>query len=352
MRQRGSVSLATLCVVMAVAVMMVVQSGALAAEPVRVSLFSWPGYGWWFIAKEKNLAPDLDLQISIIEDPYESYALMAAGQLEATTSTVEYHVIAAESGNPARLVTFGNLSYGTDRIIFGPGIDTAADLKGKSVAVMEGGLSQIYMAIFLEQNGLKFDDVTYTNLIMDDAAAAMIGGQTAAGEFWEPFGSQVLENLEGSKAVATSADAYWTKTALLADGVYFHADFIKEKPETAAKLLKAYYDAIAYWSANPAEGNQIIADGLKFEVKDVESVIGTTGHYQEGGLYIYTLEEAARFMGVMPGDPPHGQKNGQIAEHFKLTNDWWKKFGLATKDHPLEAGVDTSVLADVVKMKK
>ena len=43
-----------------------VSLGAGAAEPVRLSLFSWPGYGFWFIAQEKNLAPDLDLQISII----------------------------------------------------------------------------------------------------------------------------------------------------------------------------------------------------------------------------------------------------------------------------------------------
>ena len=36
-------------------------AAAHAADTVRVSLFSWPGYGFWFIAQEKNLVPDLDL---------------------------------------------------------------------------------------------------------------------------------------------------------------------------------------------------------------------------------------------------------------------------------------------------
>ena len=48
-----------------------------AAEKVRVSLFSWPGYGFWFIAKEKNLVPEIDLDIQIIEDPYQSFSAMA-----------------------------------------------------------------------------------------------------------------------------------------------------------------------------------------------------------------------------------------------------------------------------------
>lgn len=341
-----------LMVALAIALALAAPPAAHAQEKVRVSLFSWPGYAYWFIAREKNLAPDLELDISIIEDPYESYALMAAGQLDATSSTVEYGPIAAESGNPARLVTFANLSYGTDRIILGPGVASPADLKGKSVAVMEGGLSQIYMGIYLEQNGLSFDDVTYVNLIMDDAAAAMIGGQAAAGEFWEPFGSQVLANLEGSRAVATSMDPYWARTALLADGMYMSATFISERPDVAAKTLKAYYDAVAWWMKHPAEGNAIIAEALQFPLEDVVSVIGDTGGPREGGLHVYSLQDAARFMGALPGDPPHGQTNGQIAEHWKLTNDWWKKFGLVEKDHPMAAGVDTSVIQRVVEMSQ
>lgn len=336
----------------AMAAVLALPMAAMAKDEVKISLFSWPGYSYWFIAKEKNLAPDLELNITIIEDPYESYALMAADQLDVTSSTIEYGPIAAESGNPARVVTFANLSYGTDKIILGPGVKSPADLKGKSVAVMEGGLSQIYMGIYLEQNGLKFDDVKYVNLIMDDAAAAMIGGQAAAGEFWEPFGGQVLKNLEGSRTVATSMDPYWAKTALLADSMYMSANFIKAKPEVAAKTLKAYYDAVAWWQKNPKEGNAIIAKALKFPIEDVDSVIGDTGGAKEGGLHVYGLEDAAKFMGVLEGDPPHGQKHGQIADHWKMTLDWWKKFGLVKNDYPMDAGVDTSVIKAVVEMSK
>lgn len=303
---------------------------------VRVSLFTWPGYGFWFIAKEKNLAPDIDLDIQIIEDPYESYAQMTAGRLDVTSSTSEYGPIAADAGTGIKLVAYTNPSTGTDKIIVAPSIREVADLKGKEVAVLEGGLTQIFMAMWLEKNGLKFDDVKYVNVVMDDAVAAMVSGKVAAGEFWEPFGGQVLKSLKGSRVMANSGEEEWLKTGLLGDGMYMSTAFLEKKPEVAKKAMKAYWGAVDWWKKNPEEGNKIIAEAIKFDVSDVEEVIGKgTG----AGIYVFDLPEAAKFLGVIPGNPPLGLANGQMNEHWKITSDWWLKFGLIKKLHPIEAGV-------------
>ncbi|NEQ52704.1 MAG: ABC transporter substrate-binding protein [Leptolyngbya sp. SIO3F4] len=317
-------------------------------ETVKVSLFSWPGYGFWFIAKEKNLVPELDLDISIIEDPYESFSLMSAGQLDVTSSTVEYGPIAADSGVPVKLVAYTNPSFGTDKIILGPDIQSPQDLKGKQVAVLEGGLSQIYMGIWLEENGLTIEDVEFVNLIMDDAVAAMLSGEVAAGEFWEPFGSQVLDGLEGANVVATSSEDYWIKTALLADGMYMSQDFIDKRPDAAKLAMKAYFAAVDFWKNNPEEGNQIIADGLQFGLGDVELVIGNDGKPKDGGLYIFDLEESSRFMGVTDGKPPLEWENKQIEKHWELTSDWWMKFGLITQKQEPESGISYEPMTSLV----
>ncbi|MCP4765424.1 MAG: ABC transporter substrate-binding protein, partial [Gammaproteobacteria bacterium] len=134
---------------------------ATAAEEVNISGFTWPGYGFWFIARDKSLAPSLDINYQTIEDPYESYNLVTADQMDVVSSTVEFAPIAAERNMPLKLVAFGNLSYGTDKIVAAPGIKGPADLKGKKVAVVEGGLAQIYVAMWLERNGHPFDSVEY-----------------------------------------------------------------------------------------------------------------------------------------------------------------------------------------------
>jgi NitT/TauT family transport system substrate-binding protein len=178
---------------------------------------------------------------------------------------------------------------------------------------------------------------------MDDAAAAMMGGDIAAGELWEPYASQVLGGLEGSKQATNSRDPKWLKTGLLADGVYFNADFIRDRRDVAMELLAALYKAVDFWKANPAEGNQIIADGLKFAVADVEQVIGKDGTGLDGGLYPYTFLEAARFCGAAPGDPPFEQANGGMFDHWKLVNDWWVRFELVKGEMPAENGMDCSL---------
>ncbi|KAA0690879.1 ABC transporter [Halopseudomonas laoshanensis] len=300
-----------------------------AAEKVNVSLFSWPGYGFWFIAKEKNLVPELDLNISIIEDPYESFGLMTAGQLDITSSTVEYGPIAVDKDVPIKLVTYTNPSYGTDKIILAPGIESAKDLIGKKIAVMEGGLTQIFMGIWLEENGVAIDQVEFVKVIMDEAVGAMLGGSVSAVELWEPFGSQLLKNMPGARVVADSSQGDWISTALLGDGMYMSEAFLTERPEAAALAMEAYFKAVDFWKANPEEGNRIIAEAIQFDVSDVEMVIGADGEVYKGGIMVFDLEEASRFMGIAEGELPLGMTNGQIAEHWNTTNTWWQKFGMA-----------------------
>lgn len=322
-----------------------------AAEKVRVSLFSWPGYGFWFVIKEKNLAPNLDLDIQIIEDPLQSFGMMTAGQLDVISSTSEFGPIAVEQDMPVRLIALANLSYGTDQIIVAKDINSPADVAGKKVAVMVGGLQQIMVGQWLQDGGVDPKNVEYVNVIMDDAAAAMTGGDIAAGELWEPYASQVLSGLDGARQATNSRDEKWLKTGLLADALYMNADFVRDHRAAAVELLGALYKAVDFWKSNPAEANRIIADGLKFQVADVEQVIGKDGSGTDAGLYPYTFLEAARFCGSAPGDPPFGQSNGGIFEHWKLVNEWWIRFELVKGDLPPNNGIDCSMHKELFDAK-
>jgi NitT/TauT family transport system substrate-binding protein len=320
---------------------------AAAAEPVRISGLTWPGYGFWFIAKEKGLAPDLDITYQRIDDPNQSFNLLTAGKLDVVSSTIEFTPIGVESGMPLKLVGFGNLSTGTDKIIAAPNINSAEDLKGKDVAVLEGGLAQIFFAMWLEKNGVDFKSVTYKNLIADEALGAMVGGAVSAAEFWEPYGTTLLKSLPGSKVLADSKEAYWEKEALIADATFMNSDFIEKKHDVALKTLKALYDAIAWWKKNPAEGNDIIAKGMDMQLSDVELIIGKDGTGNDGGIYVYDFLQTAQFCGVAPGDPPFEQKNGQMKDHFALLNTWWLRFGLIKAEVPYDKAVDCGLLGEL-----
>jgi NitT/TauT family transport system substrate-binding protein len=330
-----------------------VGSGVVSAkEQVNVSIFSWPGYAFLFIAKEKNLAPDLDINVEIIEDPMQSFSLIVSGDLDATLSTAEFGPIATETGMPLKVVGLTNFNCGMDKIIVHPDIKDPSELRGEKIAVMEGGLSQLFAAIYLERQGISPDEVEFVNLIMDDAAAAMLGGDVAAGEFWAPYSYLVLENLEGSWVGADAGDEFWMNTALLSDAIFFSDDLINNRRDAAVALMKAYYDGKEWWRANPTEGNQIIADALQFSVEDVEGVLGATGEACVPGVgaYYAPFIVSARFCGAAPGDPGHHMDNGGIYDQWRLTNEWWIKLGLMEKEIPPARGVDCSISRELYEM--
>ena len=62
---------------------------AYAKDTVRVGLWSWPGYGFLHVAQKMNLAPDLDLKFTIVEDPVQLFALASTGKLDVVLSTIE-----------------------------------------------------------------------------------------------------------------------------------------------------------------------------------------------------------------------------------------------------------------------
>jgi hypothetical protein len=70
---------------------------------------------------------------------------------------------------------------------------------------MHGGRSQIYMGIWLTDNGVDIGPVTFANLVMADAAAAMVSGQVAAAELWEPLRGRSTAPLTAGGACSSCA---------------------------------------------------------------------------------------------------------------------------------------------------
>ena len=172
------------------------------------------------------------------------------------------------------------------------------------------------------------------NLIAGDAAAAMISGQVAGAELWDPYGGQVLAELAGSHEVSNSKDPALLKLALIADAIFVSDKFTAERNDAAVKTMKAMFAGAEYWRNNADEANEIIARRTGFSIEDVQGILGGKNNPEDGTMYMYNIREAARFCGAVAGEPPFGQSNGQLSDHFKLTNDWWVKFGLMEKKGP------------------
>lgn len=324
-------------------------TGALAKETVKVGLcVSWPGYSSLELAKQKNLAPDLDIEETIFDDPVGAHSALAAGQIDVLYCTSEYDPIAVEQGTNEVMVTFLNPSYGVDQIALAPNVEPK-DLKGKKIAAPQAYIGQLLMGVWLDSQGIKYDEVTWVNLNADEAVGPMVAGDLAAAYEYEPWVSKLTASLKGSRSVANSSDPVFLKTGIFMDVLYMNKTFIADHRPVALGTLKALFQALQVWHDDTPGVNKIYADFLKWPVGDVESVVGTNGKFLKGGNYTFDFDEAARSCGVLDGEPPLGIAHDGMRDTVALINDWWQKLGLMkTKIDPAK-GIDCSLMADLVK---
>ncbi|WP_417806783.1 ABC transporter substrate-binding protein [Thioclava sp.] len=324
-------------------------AAAQANETVNVGIcVSWPGYAMMDVAKQKNLIPGYDLNIVNFEDPLGGHAALAAGQIDVYGCTADYIPVAVDAGLNEVNVAYLNPSYGVDHVVLAAGM-TPETLKGKKVAAPQAYIGQLLMGLWLDRAGIAPGDVDWVNLNADEAVGPMLSGDLAAAYMYEPWISKVIEAAPGTKSIVDTTDPEMLKTGIFMDSLFMNKDFIAKNRPAALAVLKAEWDARAYWHANVEETNQMIAEYLKWPAADVASVIGTDGKSLAGGIYMFDFDESARTCGVLDGAPPFGLPNGSMAGSVALTNEWWIKLGLMKNTIDPAAGIDCSLMGDLVK---
>ncbi|MCE5972380.1 ABC transporter substrate-binding protein [Sinirhodobacter sp. WL0062] len=321
---------------------------ASAAETINVGMcVSWPGYAMLEVAKQKNLLPGYELNITNFEDPLGGHAALAAGQIDVYGCTADYVPVAVDAGLNEVNVAYLNPSYGVDHVILAAGMETEM-LKGKKVAAPQAYIGQLLMGLWLDRQGIAPDDVTWVNLNADEAVGPMLSGDLSAAYMYEPWILKVLEAAPGAKSVVNTTDPDMLKTGIFMDSLYMNKDFIASRRDAALAVLKAEWEARGYWHDNVAETNALMADYLQWPVDDINAVIGTDGKSLDGGIYMFDFDESARTCGVLEGEPPFGLPNGSMAGSVALTNEWWIKLGLMKNTIDPAQGIDCSLMGDLV----
>ncbi len=316
-----------------------------AKEKVRVALgIEWPAYAMWNLAAELNLAPDLDLEVSTINDPFAAWTLLGAGEREVVHATMEYAPIATEQGVPIKLVAYTTVSYGADHVVGSEGMNNSTKIRGSRVAAVEGYLGQVMMGIWLDEQGVGVDEVTWINLAGDQAASAMLAGDIDLAYLFSPYTEQVIEQLAGSAVLGSTRKPNWLEKGFMTDAIYMSDKFLAEKPEVAVKAMKAFWGAVAFWQANPKEANKMVSNILKWDLADIDAINGVTGTREDSTIWQYTFMEAVRICAGAPGDGPFGQMNGHAYTAVETINDWWIKFGQMEKRIDPKDAVDCSVM--------
>jgi len=273
---------------------------------IHIASSTWTGYAIIYLANSKGIWKSYGLNVNFkdVEDPNDRFIALTAGRLEGMASTVDAFARQQSNGVPAIEVFPIDASVGGDGILAKNTIQTVADLKGKTVAVNQGSVSEWFLAQVLKDKGLSLSDVKEQNMKSGEAGAAFVASKVDVAVTWEPWLSKAKVRQDGH--VLVSSKEY---PDLIMDSFAFRKDFIQKYPDTVKDFMKAYYDAYNWMQQNQTEALKIIGDAVGESADDVKADLGT--------MTLFDLSKGKEVMGT-------SSSHGKIYDNVKAAADFWK----------------------------
>ncbi len=268
---------------------LVLGGAAQAADSFRVAWSHYTGWEPWGYAEEAGILKKwadkygIAIELTLVNDYIESINLYTAGKFDACTMTnMDALTIPAVGGIDSTALIVGDFSNGNDGVVMknGTGI---ADLKGRTVNLVELSVSHYLLARALDMNGLSERDVTLVNTSDADIAALFTSDDNGAAVTWNPPLMQA-RNAKGANLVFDSSKIPGEIIDLLV--------VKSDAPDSLKKALTgAWYETMAIMSAKDAGATEAIrqmAQAAGATEAEFKAQLRTTAMF-------YDAAEAAKF---------------------------------------------------------
>jgi len=264
----------------AVAAVMALSAPLPAAAEVKVGVSDWPGWVAWYVAEQKGFFKKhgADVKLVWFANYTDSISALSSGQIDANSQTWSDTMGPLAKGLPLKTILVNDNSAGNDAVVAKPSIKSIKDLKGKTVALEEFSVSHFVLATALAKNGMKSSDVKITNLSAGDAAAAFMAGRVDAAVVWNPWIHQIESSGKG-KALFTSKDM----PGLIPDLLVAQDKAIKAKRKDLVGMIKAWFDTVAFISAQPDEAAKIMSKVVSLKPDEYKVFLPGTKFFDAAG---------------------------------------------------------------------
>lgn len=227
----------------------------------------WSIYaGWmpWPYAQKagivKKWADKYGLKINFaqVNDYVESVNQFNAGKLDGVTVTnMDALTIPAAGGKDTSAIILGDYSNGNDGIVL-KNARSLADIKGRTVYLVELSVSHYLLARGLSTAGLKLSDVKTVNTSDADIVGAFANPATTAAVTWNPQLSE-LTKMPDAKLVFDSHDV----PAEILDLLAVDTATLKANPNLGKALTGIWYETIGLMQRKDAAGAAARAEMAK-----------------------------------------------------------------------------------------
>ena len=291
-------------------------------KEVTIAMDTFPGYGPLYVAKEKGLFKNLDVNLIRIEDIGQMRSAMSSGQVDVYAST--YDIFQSTQGANVPGVGFMLIdeSHGADGILVNESISTIADLEGKKLAAEPGLPPYFLLQYVLDKEGMTLNDVVHKDVATQDAGAAFTSGSVDAVGLYEPVLSLTKQANEGSRILISSE----TEPGLLADLLFASEKLTNNNPEILKSIAEGWFAALDYIDKNPEESYEIMGKSFGVSADEmVEIKSGITWYNKEDNIKMFDKSTENNVYDIFKMEGDILEKNGAAKVRFnpedKITSE-------------------------------
>jgi NitT/TauT family transport system substrate-binding protein len=218
-------------------------SSSSSSQPILIGYSDWPGWVAWQVAIDKGWLKDAGLNVEFKWFDYSaSLAAFAANQLDAVLVTNGDNLVTAAGGTQGVMILATDYSAGNDVIIAKAGINSIAELKGKSVAVEQGLVDHLLLSSAMADAKLPATDIKLINSVTNELPQVFASAGIDAIAVWQPVANQALKAVSGSKIIYSSKD----KPGLIYDTLSVNANHLATHPEAWKKIIQVWDKTVKY----------------------------------------------------------------------------------------------------------
>ncbi len=236
-----------------------------------------------FVAKEKKMFEDQGLTVELTQfnNGGDLMTAMASGDIDVGYAGITPVMSSISQGVPVKVVSGAQIEGSALVAGKNSGINSVADLKGKTVATPgEATIQNMLLTSALDQAGVSTDDVEFTTMKAAQMTDALKAGQVDAMIIWEPYASIAVKNGDG-KLIETSGEIIPGHPCCC---VAAREEFINDHPETLEKVLAIHENATKFIDKNSADAAACLPEDIVPDADLQKDIIANT-------TFIYGLDD-------------------------------------------------------------
>ena len=208
------------------------------------------------------------------------------------------------------------------------GINSIADLKGKTIAVSSGTSAEIILNLALASAGLTQDDVTLVEMDANGMVSAMVSGGVDACATWSPS-TLTIANALGDKALTLATNNDYVDQVTFPSSFITTEEFANANHDVLVRFSRALLKAQDYRAANIEEVAKWVAKQCKADEQTMLDCVGE-GNWLTGEFIA------------------QGLKDGTVKNYYQNQQKVFIDAGRITEEVPVEDYILFDVMQEAV----